>query len=110
MIISCWQIHIYVTFGLWQKCLYFSYSDPLVRRVVLRQVWKTDLSLFLQYSTMNNVPITKPRHRQVWQGEYNNTLAVAVKQLKQGSMSREEFLKEATVMKNLKHEKLAHTY
>ncbi|XP_063689716.1 tyrosine-protein kinase SRK2-like isoform X1 [Bolinopsis microptera] len=47
---------------------------------------------------------------EVWQGEFNGTLAVAVKQLKPGSMSREEFLKEASVMKNLKHNKLVALY
>ena len=42
---------------------------------------------------------------QVWEGKYNDTLAVAVKQLKPGNMSRDQFLKEAAVMKNMKHEK-----
>ena len=42
----------------------------------------------------------------MWEGLWNGTTAVAVKQLKEGTMSREEFIREATVMKSLRHSKL----
>jgi len=43
---------------------------------------------------------------EVWMGRWNNQQDVAVKTLKAGSMSPEEFLKEATVMKKMRHPKL----
>eukprot|EP00045_Choanoeca_perplexa_P006657 m.57320 g.57320 ORF g.57320 m.57320 type:complete len:503 (+) comp13722_c0_seq1:274-1782(+) len=46
----------------------------------------------------------------VWAGIWNNTTQVAVKTLKPGSMSAEEFLKEAAVMKRLRHPKLIQLY
>eukprot|EP00730_Choanoeca_flexa_P017829 TRINITY_DN8623_c0_g2_i2.p1 TRINITY_DN8623_c0_g2~~TRINITY_DN8623_c0_g2_i2.p1 ORF type:complete len:504 (+),score=128.29 TRINITY_DN8623_c0_g2_i2:270-1781(+) len=46
----------------------------------------------------------------VWAGIWNNTTPVAVKTLKPGSMSAEEFLKEAAVMKRLRHPKLIQLY
>lgn len=46
----------------------------------------------------------------VWAGIWNGTTQVAVKTLKPGSMSAEEFLKEAAVMKRLRHPKLIQLY
>ena len=46
----------------------------------------------------------------MWAGIWNNTTQVAVKTLKPGSMSAEEFLKEAAVMKRLRHPKLIQLY
>ncbi|EDR48627.1 uncharacterized protein MONBRDRAFT_44220 [Monosiga brevicollis MX1] len=46
----------------------------------------------------------------VWRGVWNKTTEVAVKTLKPGSMSAEEFLKEAGVMKRLRHPKLIQLY
>eukprot|EP00054_Salpingoeca_dolichothecata_P016216 m.94704 g.94704 ORF g.94704 m.94704 type:complete len:502 (-) comp21875_c0_seq1:229-1734(-) len=46
----------------------------------------------------------------VWQGTWNGTTAVAVKTLKQGTMSVEDFLAEAAVMKKLRHPKLIQLY
>lgn len=43
---------------------------------------------------------------EVWEGFWNGTTQVAVKTLKPGTMSREEFLKEAGIMKKLRHQKL----
>ncbi len=42
----------------------------------------------------------------VWEGVWNGTTAVAVKTLKVGSMEPADFLKEAAVMKKLRHPKL----
>jgi fyn-related kinase len=39
-------------------------------------------------------------------GTWNGTTSVAVKTLKPGSMSNEEFLKEAAIMKKLRHPNL----
>ncbi|XP_007517292.2 tyrosine-protein kinase Blk [Erinaceus europaeus] len=43
---------------------------------------------------------------EVWMGYYNNQLKVAVKTLKEGTMSPEAFLAEANLMKTLQHERL----
>eukprot|EP00117_Sycon_ciliatum_P009475 scpid85261/ scgid11752/ Tyrosine-protein kinase Src42A; Tyrosine-protein kinase Src41 len=47
---------------------------------------------------------------EVWGGLWNGTTQVAVKTLKPGSMSPEAFLEEATLMKQLRHEKLVQLY
>ncbi|KAL3308315.1 hypothetical protein Ciccas_013155 [Cichlidogyrus casuarinus] len=47
---------------------------------------------------------------EVWKGLWNKTTEVAVKTLKPGAMSRDEFLKEARIMKALHHEKLVQLY
>eukprot|EP00049_Salpingoeca_infusionum_P023298 m.11367 g.11367 ORF g.11367 m.11367 type:complete len:513 (+) comp5709_c0_seq1:453-1991(+) len=43
---------------------------------------------------------------EVWEGTWNKTTPVAVKTLKPGTMSAEEFLSEAAIMKKLRHPKL----
>ncbi|OCT81412.1 tyrosine-protein kinase Blk [Xenopus laevis] len=43
---------------------------------------------------------------EVWMGYYKNNKKVAIKTLKEGSMSREAFLEEANLMKTLQHDKL----
>ncbi len=47
---------------------------------------------------------------EVWEGLWNSTTPVAVKTLKLGSMSPDDFLQEAQVMKKLRHEKLIQLY
>ena len=47
---------------------------------------------------------------EVWQGLWNNTTSVAVKTLKPGSMSPEDFLAEAAIMKKMRHAKLVCLY
>ncbi|XP_069463963.1 tyrosine-protein kinase FRK [Ambystoma mexicanum] len=47
---------------------------------------------------------------EVWEGLWNNTTSVAIKTLKPGSMNREDFLREAQIMKNLRHPKLIQLY
>ena len=47
---------------------------------------------------------------EVWEGMWNSTTPVAVKTLKTGTMSPEDFLAEATIMKKLRHEKLIQLY
>jgi len=46
----------------------------------------------------------------VWEGIWNGTTSVAVKTLKAGSMEPADFLKEAGVMKKLRHPKLIQLY
>lgn len=46
----------------------------------------------------------------VWEGMWNGTTPVAVKTLKHGSMSSDDFLKEAAIMKKLRHPKLVQLY
>uniref|UniRef100_A0A1X7URZ2 Tyrosine-protein kinase n=1 Tax=Amphimedon queenslandica TaxID=400682 RepID=A0A1X7URZ2_AMPQE len=47
---------------------------------------------------------------EVWEGLWNGTTQVAVKTLKPGTMSPQEFLQEAGLMKKLRHPKLIQLY
>ena len=47
---------------------------------------------------------------EVWEGLWNNTTFVAVKTLKPGTVSPQEFLQEASLMKKLRHSKLIQLY
>ena len=47
---------------------------------------------------------------EVWEGLWNGTTPVAVKTLKSGTMSPQDFLAEAQIMKKLRHEKLIQLY
>uniref|UniRef100_A0A3B3BBQ4 Tyrosine-protein kinase n=1 Tax=Oryzias melastigma TaxID=30732 RepID=A0A3B3BBQ4_ORYME len=47
---------------------------------------------------------------EVFEGLWNNTTPVAVKTLKPGSMDPEDFLREAQIMKKLRHPKLIQLY
>ncbi|XP_033122754.1 tyrosine-protein kinase SRK2-like [Anneissia japonica] len=47
---------------------------------------------------------------EVWEGLWNNVTPVAIKTLKQGTMNKEDFLKEAMIMKKLRHPKLIQLY
>ncbi|XP_071623950.1 tyrosine-protein kinase Lck [Heliangelus exortis] len=47
---------------------------------------------------------------EVWMGFYNGHTKVAIKSLKQGSMSPSAFLEEANLMKNLQHPRLVRLY
>ena len=47
---------------------------------------------------------------EVWEGLWNNTTSVAVKTLKPGTVSPQEFLQEAALMKKFRHPKLIQLY
>jgi fyn-related kinase len=47
---------------------------------------------------------------EVWEGLWNAATRVAIKTLKPGSMSKEEFLREAAIMKSLQHSRLVQLY
>ncbi|KAF4796548.1 Tyrosine-protein kinase FRK [Turdus rufiventris] len=47
---------------------------------------------------------------EVWEGRWNNTIPVAIKTLKPGSMDPKDFLREAQIMKNLRHPNLIQLY
>uniref|UniRef100_A0A5S6LPW8 Tyrosine-protein kinase n=1 Tax=Xenopus tropicalis TaxID=8364 RepID=A0A5S6LPW8_XENTR len=47
---------------------------------------------------------------EVWMGYYKNNMKVAIKTLKEGTMSREAFLEEANLMKTLQHDKLVQLF
>uniref|UniRef100_A0A3Q0TDU1 Tyrosine-protein kinase n=1 Tax=Amphilophus citrinellus TaxID=61819 RepID=A0A3Q0TDU1_AMPCI len=47
---------------------------------------------------------------EVFEGVWNETTAVAVKTLKQGTMDPDDFLREAQIMKRLRHPKLIQLY
>lgn len=46
----------------------------------------------------------------VYEGQWNGTHQVAIKQLKQGMMDSQDFLREAKIMKELKHPRLIQLY
>ncbi|XP_069582269.1 tyrosine-protein kinase FRK [Ranitomeya imitator] len=47
---------------------------------------------------------------EVWEGLWNNTISVAIKTLKTGSMNPQDFLREAQLMKSLRHPRLIQLY
>ncbi|KAM8954319.1 tyrosine-protein kinase FRK isoform 2-T2 [Pelodytes ibericus] len=47
---------------------------------------------------------------EVWEGLWNNTISVAIKTLKKGSMNPQDFLREAHIMKSLRHPRLIQLY
>ncbi|KAG9493359.1 tyrosine-protein kinase FRK [Eleutherodactylus coqui] len=47
---------------------------------------------------------------EVWEGLWNNTISVAIKMLRTGSMNPQDFLREAQLMKSLRHPKLIQLY
>ncbi|KAF7232584.1 hypothetical protein EG68_10189 [Paragonimus skrjabini miyazakii] len=47
---------------------------------------------------------------EVWLGKWNGTTEVAVKTLKHGTMTKDEFLKEARIMRAARHPKLVRLY
>lgn len=47
---------------------------------------------------------------EVWRGEYEGWRPVAIKTLKEGTMSKEDFLKEARIMKTLRHKHLVQLF
>ncbi|CAL8083957.1 unnamed protein product [Calicophoron daubneyi] len=47
---------------------------------------------------------------EVWLGKWNGTTEVAVKTLKNGTMTKDEFLKEARIMRAARHPKLVRLY
>ena len=47
---------------------------------------------------------------EVWEGQWNTYTKVAIKTLKEGTMSPEAFLEEAAIMKKFRHDKLVQLY
>ena len=47
---------------------------------------------------------------EVWRGEWKGTTPVAIKTLKEGTMTKEDFLKEARIMKTLSHPHLVRLF
>ena len=47
---------------------------------------------------------------EVWEGRWNTNTKVAIKTLKEGTMSPEAFLEEAAIMKKCRHDKLVQLY
>ena len=75
----------------------------------------------LSYSTKNEWEIERTSVRmtkrlgagqfsEVWEGLWNNTTPVAVKILKEGTVSIEDFLEEAQIMKKIRHKNLVQLY
>lgn len=61
-------------------------------------------------SITTNRVLGKGQFGEVWEGKWNGTIEVAVKMLKAGSTCKDDFLKEAMLMKKLSHPKLVQLY
>uniref|UniRef100_A0A6G1S3I1 Tyrosine-protein kinase n=1 Tax=Aceria tosichella TaxID=561515 RepID=A0A6G1S3I1_9ACAR len=75
----------------------------------------------LSYDTSDNWEIDRKRLKignelgrgqfgHVYEGLFNNTTRVAIKQLRQGSMDPQDFLAEAQIMKKMQHKNLVQLY
>eukprot|EP00124_Ichthyophonus_hoferi_P002798 Ihof_evm1s208 gene=Ihof_evmTU1s208 len=96
-------------------------SDGLCYRLTYPCPKRAQGTLDLDYRTAqnwevdrNNIKLIrllgKGEFGEVYYGKWNETTQVAVKMLKPGSANQDDFLKEATVMKQLQHEKLICLY
>ncbi|CAF1205471.1 unnamed protein product, partial [Didymodactylos carnosus] len=47
---------------------------------------------------------------EVWEGKWNRTIDVAIKTIKEGTVSRQTFVDEAVIIKKLRHDKLVQLY
>eukprot|EP00123_Amoebidium_parasiticum_P013343 comp21903_c0_seq2/m.31439 comp21903_c0_seq2/g.31439 ORF comp21903_c0_seq2/g.31439 comp21903_c0_seq2/m.31439 type:complete len:397 (-) comp21903_c0_seq2:888-2078(-) len=96
---------------------YRSSSDGLCARLSYPCPKRAQGTVDLDYKTAQNWEVDrkdveiirklgKGEFGEVWYGKWNGKTEVAVKMLKPGSANQEEFLKEATVMKQIQHDKL----
>ena len=69
--------------------------------------WEIDRST-LRFTKMDR--LGAGQFGEVYKGTWNGKIPVAIKSLKQGSMKKESFLEEATIMKRLKHKNLITLY
>lgn len=70
-----------------------------------RDKWEVDRSTLFLHTRLGS-----GHFGEVWSGMWKESVKVAVKMLKPGTMSPREFLEEAQVMKKLRHPKLVQLY
>lgn len=76
-------------------------SDKPITNGLAKDAWEID-----RESLRLTKKLGAGQFGEVWAGVWNNTTHVAVKTLKNGTMSPQGFLEEATIMKNLRHKHL----
>ncbi|XP_071807263.1 tyrosine-protein kinase Yes-like [Asterias amurensis] len=74
-------------------------------RTLARDVWEVDRSTMVLASKLGS-----GQFGEVWKAIWNGSTSVAVKTLKEGTMSPEAFLAEANIMKEMRHPKLVNLY
>lgn len=67
--------------------------------------WEIDKSKIQQLQELG-----RGQFGQVFEGLFNNTTRVAIKTLRKGSMDPQDFLREAQIMKKMRHENLVQLY
>ncbi|XP_044145204.1 tyrosine-protein kinase Blk isoform X2 [Bufo gargarizans] len=95
---------------------YSAKADGLCRKLtkpcpaLIRSKWETDVWEIPRESLRLVKKLGAGQFGEVWMGFYNNNLKVAIKTLKEGSMSPLAFLDEANLMKMLRHDKLVQLF
>ncbi|KAF5919968.1 hypothetical protein HPG69_014334 [Diceros bicornis minor] len=114
--VKCFQVTIIFNF---QNCKvqFFSYkcSNYSVKQIEVPTPFDLSYKTVDQWEIdRNSIQLLKRlgsgQFGEVWEGLWNNTTPVAVKTLKPGSMDPNDFLREAQIMKNLRHPKLIQLY
>ncbi|XP_068089327.1 tyrosine-protein kinase Blk [Hyperolius riggenbachi] len=91
-------------------------SDGLCHKLVkpcpavMKTKWETDVWEIPRESLRLVKKLGAGQFGEVWMGYYNNNMTVAIKTLKEGTMSRVAFLQEANLMKTLRHDKLVQLF
>ncbi|KAM3930180.1 tyrosine-protein kinase Blk [Leptodactylus fuscus] len=95
---------------------YTAKADGLCRKLekpcpaLIRNKWETDVWEIPRESLRLVKKLGAGQFGEVWMGFYNNNVKVAIKTLKEGSMSPLAFLEEANLMKMLRHDKLVQLF
>ncbi|XP_041043965.1 tyrosine-protein kinase SRK2 [Carcharodon carcharias] len=101
---------------------YMISQDGLCTRLTAPcQKLETPVTVGLSYNTVDQWEIPRNSLKlikklgagtfgEVWQGVWNDRTQVAIKTLKTGTMAKEDFLREAQIMKRLRHSKLIQLY
>lgn len=95
---------------------YSTRADGLCRKLeapcpaLIRNKWETDVWEIPRESVRLLKKLGAGQFGEVWMGYYNNSVRVAIKMLKEGSMSPLAFLEEANLMKTLRHNKLVQLF
>nr|DAC81822.1 TPA_exp: Frk [Scyliorhinus canicula] len=101
---------------------YMQHQDGLCTRLEAPcRKLETPVTVGLSYNTVDQWEIPRNSLKlikklgagtfgEVWQGVWNDRTQVAIKTLKTGAMAKEDFLREAQIMKRLRHPKLIQLY
>ncbi|XP_075057314.1 tyrosine-protein kinase Blk [Mixophyes fleayi] len=95
---------------------YSKRADGLCRKLenpcpaLVRNKWETDVWEIPRESVRLVNKLGAGQFGEVWMGYYNGDFKVAIKTLKEGSMSPLAFLEEANLMKMLRHDKLVQLF